>query len=219
MSQGVCCLADFSLKLADSSESWPIRPPRRQELCFGNVLAFLEDARASRRNSRASTHPEIAMKPATEKMLNSALDRIHYTQVEAENFGKRGPQAVRAWKEMAKTHPSDSMKRVLKDVVPLVDKLAGKSKQVNKDLERLHDAGAKPFDYNDGREFRDRNKKLLVAADDFDRQAGIILMRLKSILGGGLYPGMALPAIKPAVTYLAGYMDRWNDLKVAINRI
>jgi hypothetical protein len=30
---------------------------------------------------------------------------------------------------------------------------------------------------------------------------------------------MTFPAIKPAITYLAGYMDRWRDLKIAINRI
>jgi hypothetical protein len=166
-----------------------------------------------------SPNPEIAMKPETEKMLNAALDRIHYAQVEAANFGKRGPQAIKAWKEMAKAQPGDGIKRVLKDVVPLVDKLAGKSKQVEKDLDKLQDAGDKPYDYHDGREFRDRNKKLLVAAEDFDRQAGLILLRLKSILGGGQYPGMAFPAIKPAITYLAGYMDRWKDLKIAINRI
>lgn len=159
------------------------------------------------------------MKPAAEKLLNSALDRIHYTQVEAQNFGIRASKAIKAWKEMAKAHPSDGIKRVLKDVVPLVDKLAGKCKQVENDLNKLQDAGDKPYDYYDGKEFRDRNKKLLVTAEDFDRQAGVILLRLKSIFGGGMYPGMTLPTIKPAVTYLAGYMDRWNALKIAINRI
>lgn len=159
------------------------------------------------------------MKPETEKMLNAALDRIHYTQIEAANFGKRGPAAVKAWKGLAKAQPCDPMKRLLKDVVPLADKLVGKTKQVGKDLDKLQDAGDKPYDYNDGREFRDRNKKLLVSAEDFDRQAGLILLRLKSIFGGGLYPGSSGHEIKPAVTYLIGYMDRWKDLKIAINRI
>jgi hypothetical protein len=150
------------------------------------------------------------MNPATEKMLHAAMHRIHYTQVEAQNFGRRGRQAVKAWKGLAKTQPGDSTKRLLKDVVPLVDKLVGKTKKV---------AGDKPYDYNDGREFRDRNKALLTAAEDFDRQAGLILLRLNSIFGGGLYPGQSMVEVKPAVTYLVGYMDRWKDLKIAINRI
>ena len=57
------------------------------------------------------------------------------------------------------------------------------------------------------------------SGEDFDRQAGLILLRLKSIWGGGLHPGKEVTEVKPAVTYLVGYMDRWKDLKIAINRI
>lgn len=160
------------------------------------------------------------MNPTAEKQLNAAMDRIHYTQVEAENFAKRMPGAAKRWKEMAQGFAnSDAWKKLIKDVVPAMDKLRSLVKQAVKDLDKLQDAGDKPYDYHDGREFRDRNRKLMVSADKLDREIGVVLLKLHGLLGGGMFPGQAEPAIKSTVTYLVGYGKRWNELKLAYNRI
>jgi hypothetical protein len=156
------------------------------------------------------------MKPPAEKMLNAAMDRVHYTQVEVQNFAKRAPGAIKAWKAHARNMPGDNIKQIVKTVVPVVDKLVGKSKQVLKDLDKLQDAGDTPHDYYDGAEFRSRNIKLLNAAKDFDREAAKVVLTLKSM---GLYPAMTVAEVKSTMFYIAGYMERWNALKIAINRI
>ncbi len=162
------------------------------------------------------------MNPATEKKLQAAMDRIFYTQAEAANFRKRGLKAVKLWKGQLKQEPSnDNVKKIVKDVVPTITKLHKLTSKIEKELEKLHDAGtdeALIADYYDGREFRERNKKLLKTADEFDRKAAPIVTYLKT-MAGGLFPLMNLPDVKVTVDSLAGFTKEWNSLKIALNRI
>jgi hypothetical protein len=162
------------------------------------------------------------MNPATEKKLQAAADRVHYTQVEAENVRIRGPRAIKTWKDYSKTDPSNaSAKRVVKDVVPVVEKLVKSSQTVDKDLEKLHDASTDPdlvADYYDGREYRERTKKLLDSSRAFEGNAAKIVAYLKS-MAGGFYPMMNAPDVKSMMKYLDGFIEQFNMLKIAINKI
>ncbi len=159
------------------------------------------------------------MNPATEKMLNTAMDRINNTQVEAANFRKRGPNAVKKWKAFAKANPTfDSAEIVVKEVVPIIEKLLKKSKQLEQSLDKLQDAGDAPHDYYDGKEFRDRTKKLLDPASAFDADAAKVVLRLARF-PSRLYPLMREADIKVTVDSLTAYMGQWQGLKLAINRI
>lgn len=160
------------------------------------------------------------MNPATEKMFNNAIGRIHFTQVEAQNIQKRGPKAVKLWKAFAKAEPdNDLAKKVVKDVVPIVEKLIKKSKPAIQSLDKLQDAGDKPHDYYDGKEFRDRTKKLLEPGADFDRDVATVVLSLARFPNGGMFPLCKTPDVVGTVKYLKGFMNEWNALKLAINRI
>ncbi len=171
------------------------------------------------------------MRPADEKMLEVAMDRVHYTLVEAENFRRRAPGFVKAFKAQLKATPSKDAERVLKNVAPIIPKLLSKSKTVDKDLETLLDLGsANAHDYHDGREFRDRNQKLLESAKVFDGHAARVVLNIKALeklvspeaKGPNkkwVAPLLTVPGYKVTVDSLTEFTRRWNDLRIAINRI
>src|SRR5262249_23985690 len=116
---------------------------------------------------------------------------------------------------------NNSAKQVVKVVVPLVEKLEKSSKTVDKDLDKLHDAGTDPAlvaDYYDGREYRERTKKLLDSSKAFDHDVARIVAYLKT-MAGGFYPAMNEPEIKSIMKYLDGFIEQFNTLKIAINKI
>ena len=106
------------------------------------------------------------MNPATEKKLVDAMSRVH-SQVEAE-IRKRTRRPSRTGRPSRRQQSAnDAVKKVVKAVVPTIGKLLKSAKAVDKDLEKLHDASTDPAlvaDYYDGREYRERTKKLLDSA-------------------------------------------------------
>ncbi len=171
------------------------------------------------------------MRPNDEQMLYEAMNRARSVLVEAEIFRKRAGGFVKAFKAQLKATPSPEAARVLKVVAPIIPKLLSKSKAVDKDLEKLCDLGsANAHDYYDGKEFRDRNKKLLESSRAFDGDAARVTLSVKA-LDKIISPTAKGPNKKWAapLLYEAGYtatLDslhkftrRWNDAKIAINRI
>jgi hypothetical protein len=85
---------------------------------------------------------EKAMNPASEKMLDPAMDRVHHTLVEAENSRQCAGRFVKAFKARIKAAWDPQAERVLKAVAPIIPKLLSKSKAVDKDLQTLLDLGS-----------------------------------------------------------------------------
>ena len=169
--------------------------------------------------------------PAAEKMLAAAMDRVHYTLVDAENFRKRAPGFIKAFKAQLKATPSVEAERAFKMLAPIIPKLLSKSKAVDKDLEKLLDLGSTmAHDYYDGKEFRDRNKKLLESSRDFDAEAARVVLNVKALdkiqLPHATWPNkkwtgplMRVASFKVSMDSLYEFTRSWNDLKIAINRI
>ena len=68
------------------------------------------------------------MNPAATKKLSNVLDHVSDAQVEGVNFRKRGPGAIKMWKEMAKREPGNDMKsQCAKVAAPKVERLLRKS--------------------------------------------------------------------------------------------
>lgn len=159
------------------------------------------------------------MNPAAVKKLSNVLDHVSDAQVEGVNFRKRGPGAIKMWKEMAKREPGNDMKsQCAKVAAPKVERLLRKSKQVDKDLEKLRDAGGQPHDYYDGAEFRDRTKKLLVAGTEFEREANKVVLFLKTLFNG-TYPGWKEADVKVTVDSLTYFAKHWTTMKIRLRAI
>lgn len=169
--------------------------------------------------------------PAAEKMLAAAMDRVHCTLMDAENFRKRAPGFVEAWKAQLKATPSVEAERVFKVVAPIIPELLSKSKAVDEDLEKLRDLGStRAHDYDDGNQFRDRNKKLLESSMAFDREAARVVSSVKALdkvqspdAEGSNHkwtaPLMGVASFRASMHALHEFTRSWSDLKIALDRI
>jgi hypothetical protein len=160
------------------------------------------------------------MKEDTLKRLSSAVEHVLKVQAMLVPIAGRGSKAARAWKLKFKNEPANSFAKVMAvDVAPRVEKLAGKSKQVTKDLEKLFKAAEEPGQYFDGREFRDRNRKLLDSSKAFERDAFNALAAIKGATYQGMFPESTNPEVKATVRAMTEYVTRFTAFKIALNRV
>ena len=160
------------------------------------------------------------MKEDTMKRLSGAVEHVLKVQAMLEPIAGRGSKAARVWKQRFKIEPSNSFAKVLaQTVAPQVERLASKAKQVTKDLEKLFKAAEEPGQYFDGREFRDRNKKLLDSPKAFERDTFNALAAIKGATFGGAFPDCNRPEVKATVRAMNEYVVRFTAFKVALNRV
>lgn len=159
------------------------------------------------------------MKEDTIQRLSDAVEHVLHVQAMLESIAKHGVKAVKVWKAQLKNDPENGMvKLAAKTVGPQVARLAGKAKGVSKDLEKLFKAADEPGQYYDGREFRDRNQKLLKSGKAFEGDVGRVLAALRGSVGG-MIAAQGEPDVKVTVRTMTEFIKRFTAFKIALNRV
>ena len=160
-----------------------------------------------------------------EKRLIAARDEMFNVELHITNFIKRAPLAIKSSKKFLKANPNSLNKDLVENAMPKIAKIHKLAKKALKDLDKLEDAStdeAAVADYYDGKEFRDRNKKLLASPSAFEKDASKVLAYVMNIAKGmpGSFPMKnTVPDVKVTIDSLQEFITHWNSLKIAINRI
>jgi hypothetical protein len=164
----------------------------------------------------------MIMNDADKKRLSTAIATSMNLQADLTNMIGRGPRAAKFWAEQAKrTNFDAAQKKKLKDISAVTLKLVKDAKVVVKDLHTLHIESNKLYDkFGSGKEFRDKHvAKRLATSRALDQNATKMVLALKSVLGGGLWPGMREVDPKVVVDSLEEFSRRFGEMRIDLGRV
>jgi hypothetical protein len=168
----------------------------------------------------------MQMNDADKKKLYNALGLITNMTAQLSNLGGRAPRAAKYWADALKKKDSTldaAQKQKLKGAIVAIEKLTKDAKVVAKDLETCgKEAGdaALLAKYATGKEYRDKVvAKRLASSKAFDQSAHQFLLGMKSVLSGGMYPGMGEVDPKVTVDSLANFSSRYNEMRIGLAKL
>jgi hypothetical protein len=168
--------------------------------------------------------PGERMNDADKKKLGPALNMINSIEGQLENVIKRGPAAIKAWEDTAKSTSNEDLKKKLKgQIVPQCAELIKKAKSALKDLNTLYKEGSeakKLAAYPTGKDFRTKTAKYMAHTKTFDENSAKFVLLVTTALGSpALYPAMGDVGVKVTMDSIGNFSTYLTALKVELAKL
>ncbi|HYR24541.1 MAG TPA: hypothetical protein VEQ09_01825 [Aquabacterium sp.] len=154
--------------------------------------------------------------------VKDALAGVINMEAELSNLLKRGPAAVKVWTLALPSQDATAQAKLKNKVIKPMVTLLKDAKTVLKDLDKLYAecADKKITTYPDAKTFRTKVvTKYFDSSKKLEQDGQRIILELRSILGGGLYPGMGDTDVKVSVNSIDNFAKRCTDVRIQCGKL